>query len=430
MRICLHIDGIGFDQIQSFVHGNEGETVTFLNGNSADETSLIAVGVLDVLELKSERSAFDQLKTFVGQKKDWYFGYMSYDLKNDVEKLTSKNNDGLEFPVLHFYRPRFVIKWDGSSLSLSYDNDFDTELSARQWLGDKIETKTLELEMAPVEMESRETRTSYLEKIEALQQHIQVGDIYEINFCQEFYAEHVDVNPIQLYAAMNKRTKAPFSCFYQHGDFALMSASPERFLKKQGQRIVSQPIKGTIRRGVDEREDQLLKEQLFNDPKERGENVMIVDLVRNDLSRTAKKGSVKVDELFGIYSFETVHQMISTVSSELRDDCHLIDAIKAAFPMGSMTGAPKVCAMQLIEEHEITRRGLYSGAVGYISPEGDADFNVVIRSLLYNSKRQYLSLMVGGAITARSQPELEYEECLLKAEAIIEVLQGVSSAVS
>ena len=245
-----------------------------------------------------------------------------------------------------------------------------------------------------------------------------------MNFCHEFYAENAIVDPFEVYLKLNRVSPMPFSCFYRNKDKYLMCASPERFLKKEGSKIISQPIKGTIKRGVTPKEDEALKNQLLNDPKERSENVMIVDLVRNDLSRTAKKGSVKVDELFGIYSFPQVQQMISTVSAEVKEEHHFVDVIKYAFPMGSMTGAPKIKAMELIEKYETTKRGLYSGTAGYITPAGDFDFNVVIRSILYNASEKYLSFTVGNAITHNSISESEYEECLLKAKAMFEVLEN------
>lgn len=198
----------------------------------------------------------------------------------------------------------------------------------------------------------------------------------------------------------------------------------ERFLKKEGNKLISQPIKGTIRRGSEPTEDQALAEQLQNDPKERAENVMIVDLVRNDLARSSTPGSVQVEELFGIYPFPIVHQMTSTVSSRLRTECSGLDALKAAFPMGSMTGAPKIMSMQLIDRYELTRRGIYSGAIGYFTPEGNFDFNVVIRTLVYDASRQYASLQVGSAITYDSIPEKEYEECFVKIKGWIEALES------
>ena len=273
-------------------------------------------------------------------------------------------------------------------------------------------------------IKARVSRTEYIENVEAIKQHIQRGDIYEMNYCQEFYAESSELNTLEVFRALNHISNAPFSCYLKIGNCYLISASPERFIKKDGSHIISQPIKGTQRRSADKEEDARLKAELFENQKERSENVMIVDLVRNDLSRIAKKDSVKVDELFGVYTFDQVHHMISTISCELRKDKVLKDIFEATFPMGSMTGAPKIRAMELIEKFEQTKRGLYSGAVGYISPEGDFDFNVVIRSMQYNALNKYLSFMVGGAITIGSDAELEYEECLVKAKALFEVLEG------
>ncbi|MEO5675183.1 MAG: anthranilate synthase component I family protein, partial [Chitinophagales bacterium] len=215
---------------------------------------------------------------------------------------------------------------------------------------------------------------------------------------------------------------APLACFLKHGEKFLLSASPERFLKKESRKIISQPMKGTISRSNHAESDEHAKELLGTDEKEKAENVMIVDLVRNDLARSAVAGSVSVEELFGIYSFPRVHQMISTVSATLRNDVHFTEAIRNAFPMGSMTGAPKVMAMQLIDKYEKVKRGLFSGSAGYITPGGDFDFNVVIRSLLYNRESRYLSFQTGSAITHDCNPEKEYEECLLKAQAIMSTL--------
>ena len=228
---------------------------------------------------------------------------------------------------------------------------------------------------------------------------------------------------MNLFQKLYQISQAPFSCYFRIKDLYIMSASPERFLKRMGDKIISQPIKGTSKRGDNPSEDDQLKKQLYESNKERTENVMVVDLVRNDLSKTAAKSSVNVEELFGVYSFKQVHQMISTISSRIKKGIHSLDVIKGAFPMGSMTGMPKISAMELIEKYETTKRGVYSGSIGYFTPEGDFDFNVVIRSILYNSRRKYASFMVGGAITFNSDPELEYEECLLKAKALFKVLE-------
>ncbi|WP_316933289.1 anthranilate synthase component I family protein [Pedobacter lusitanus] len=267
-------------------------------------------------------------------------------------------------------------------------------------------------------------RKTYLSKVNELREHIARGDIYEVNFCQEFFAENAAINPYEVYLNLNKLSPTPFSGFFKlHGKY-ILSASPERFLCKRGEQLISQPIKGTAKRSHNQIEDELIKTALKNNLKEQAENVMIVDLVRNDLTKSAIRGTVKVNELFGIYSFPQVHQMISTVSCRMNPELHPVEAIANTFPMGSMTGAPKVRAMELIEETECSRRGIYSGAFGYFDPEGDFDFNVVIRSILYNEEKKYLSFQVGGAITFASSAEAEYEECMLKASAMIKTLKG------
>ena len=261
----------------------------------------------------------------------------------------------------------------------------------------------------------------YIEQVEKLKKHIQIGNIYEINFCQEFIAKNVEINyPLDVYFKLNKITQAPFSSFFHTGDYTVFCGSPERFLKREGNTVLSEPIKGTAKRGKTGEEDEKLKNDLINDPKERAENIMIVDLVRNDLSKIATKNSVTVNDLCKIHTFETVHQMISSISCEIKENTPFIDIIKATFPMGSMTGVPKIRAMELIEEHESFKRGLYSGSIGYIKPNGDFDFNVVIRSLLYNKAKKLLSCSVGGAITDLSSPEKEYEECLTKVQRILD----------
>jgi para-aminobenzoate synthetase component 1 len=278
--------------------------------------------------------------------------------------------------------------------------------------------------LGDIVIQSKIKKTEYINSVNRLKQHIHKGDIYEVNFCQEFYAKNAFINTVEIFEKLNQISEAPFSAYCKFDTHYALCASPERFLQKRANKLISQPIKGTIKRSTNKTEDEQLKHELQNSNKERSENVMIVDLVRNDFSRIAKTGSVKVEELFGIYSFKQLHQMISTLSCELKENIHFTDIIKSTFPMGSMTGAPKVSAMKLIEEYESTKRGLYSGAIGYINPEGNFDFNVVIRSILYNSENNYLSFMVGSAITDKAIAEEEYEECLLKAKAMFEVLKN------
>jgi para-aminobenzoate synthetase component 1 len=266
------------------------------------------------------------------------------------------------------------------------------------------------------------SKTEYLHKVGKMLEYIHHGVVYEANFCMEFFAEETIINPVATFGALNAISKAPFATFFKNNTHFAMSASPERYLKKMGEKCISQPIKGTSRRFEDREEDELSKINLANDPKERSENIMIVDLVRNDLSKTAQKGSVIVEELCEIYSFLQVHQMISTIASLIKPEFSPSDALKTTFPMGSMTGAPKISAMNCIEELEETKRGFYSGSVGYFTPDNNFDFNVIIRSILYNEAEKYVSFSVGSAITSKSEPESEYKECLLKARAMRLVL--------
>lgn len=367
-------------------------------------------------------NAFEDLKQYQQITKDWLFGYLSYDLKNDVEDLQSNNFDGLDFPDLFFFQPKKIFLLRGNEVEIQYLNMCDDEVE-EDFTEINLQTKQVELQTAALEIQQRISKENYLEKVATMLSHIHQGNIYEANFCMEFYAENAVLNPLDKFFKLNEISQPPFAVFFKNHTQFLLSASPERYLKKEGELLISQPIKGTSKRFLDPILDEESKSKLTADPKERAENIMITDLVRNDLSHTAQKGSVQVTELCGIYSFMQVHQMISTVTSKLDYQYSAIDAIKKSFPMGSMTGAPKISAMKIIEELEETKRGLYSGAVGYFRPNGDFDFNVIIRSILYNQKNKYTSFSVGSAITALSIPENEYEECLLKAKAMREVLQ-------
>ncbi len=366
-------------------------------------------------------NAFEDLKQYQQTTRDWLFGYLSYDLKNNVEDLGSNNFDGLDFPDLFFFQPKKLFLLKGKTLEIQYLNMCDEELE------DDFE-HILELHSEfsisnePITIQQRISKENYLNKVSNVLHHIQQGDIYEANFCMEFFAEKATINPFQKFTTLNQISKPPFAVFFKNNNHFLLSATPERYLRKEGEILLSQPIKGTAKRFQDAIEDQKSKAELALDPKERSENIMITDLVRNDLSRTAQKGSVEVKELCGIYSFMQVHQMISTITSKLDPQYSAVDALRTTFPMGSMTGAPKVSAMKIIEAQEETKRGLYSGAVGYFTPIGDFDFNVVIRSILYNQEKKYVSFSVGSAITSQSIPEKEYEECLLKAKAMRQVL--------
>lgn len=369
---------------------------------------------------------YNNLERYISGTDDFINGFLSYDLKNQSENLKSDNFDGLDMPLMHFFQPEFTFRFmEKNKLEVGYLPERINEAEVIDLCGN-IERGIPDVNEMPnrnIALSCRVLKPEYLENINKIKEHIQLGDVYELNYCIEFFAENAEIEPLAVYEKLSNISPAPFSCFYKVDNMYLICASPERFLKKEGNKIIAQPMKGTARRSNDTAEDTQIKEQLIANEKERAENVMIVDLVRNDLSKTALQQSVKVDELFGVFSFPQVHQMVSTVSSEMRDDVDSVDVIKSAFPMGSMTGAPKVKAMELIEKFETTRRGLFSGAAGYFTPEGDFDFNVVIRSIQYNADKKYLSFMVGSAITINSDPEKEYEECLLKAKALIEALK-------
>jgi para-aminobenzoate synthetase component 1 len=362
-------------------------------------------------------SAFEALRVFQERKAEWMFGLFSYDLKNELEALPSAKADLLQFPDLYFFVPEYLIAVKNGTVEIIYGPPGLIE-DIHNW---KLQSDTTS---NSVLIQAKLDKAAYVAKVEELRRHILEGDIYEINFCQEFFAENARIDPYQVYQKLNRLSPTPFSGYFKIRDKYILSASPERFLCKRGNKLYSQPIKGTARRSTLPQEDLEIRLALQNSAKEQAENVMIVDLVRNDLTRCAVPGTVKVEELFGIYSFPQVHQMISTVSCELNPDINLADAIRYCFPMGSMTGAPKVRAMQLIDEIELSKRGIYSGAFGYFSPDGDFDFNVVIRSILYNENSGYLSFQVGGAITYASSAEAEYEECLLKASAIVRTLKN------
>lgn len=378
---------------------------------------LVALDALEVLQAPAG-NAFTQLQNKLDSEPDWWFGYLAYDLKNEVEKLESHNPDGLQFPDMVFFRPRHVFAIKDEVVML-YSDDRHPMRMVKQLQDiplpepDTTANKTFA---------TRFSREEYLHTVRQLKQHIKDGDVYEINFCQEFFIDDITLNPTATFMRFNDISAAPFSAYFKENGHYTLCCSPERFLQKQGNKLISQPIKGTRKRSLNPAQDERYKADLEDSIKDRAENVMIVDLVRNDLARSCQPGSVQVEELFGIHTFRQVHHMISTVVGKLRPDVPPVEAIKKAFPMGSMTGAPKVRMMQLAEQYERSRRGVYSGAIGYFTPEGDFDLNVVIRSLFYNADNKYLSFHTGGAIVWDSVPEEEYEECLVKGDAMLKAV--------
>ena len=426
MRTTLHKDIADAKRFkdQLILWSQQFREVILLDSNEYDQKyssydCVLAVDAFTAIKTDTH-NAFEDLKQYQQTTKDWIFGYMAYDLKNNVEVLQSNNFDGLDFPDLFFFQPKKLFLLKGNQLEMQYlrlcDDEMEEDLSAIS----KFSVFTYESSV--IEVEQRVSKEDYLKKVGKMLEHIHRGDIYEANFCMEFFAENTAINPIEIYQKLNAISKPPFAVYFKNHTNYLLCASPERYLRKEDTKVISQPIKGTAKRFADKNLDKNAKTDLSNNPKERSENIMIVDLVRNDLSHTATIGSVEVEELCGIYSFEQVHQMISTVVSQVENTTSPVEILRTTFPMGSMTGAPKISAMKIIEELEETKRGLYSGAVGYFKPNGDFDFNVVIRSILYNSANEYVSFSVGSAITSLAIPEQEYAECLLKAKAMFDVL--------
>ena len=422
-----------FEDIENFKNqlltwAQQFDDVVWLDSNNYEQNYSSYDAVLAVDAFTSIQTdyfqGFVKLKEYYSTTKDWIFGYLTYDLKNDVEVLKSNNYDALGFPDLYFFQPKKLYLLKGNQVEIQYLNCVDDELEADLNTIKNIKEEQSDSLCSDIKIKLRIHKDEYFDKVNTMLTHIHRGDIYEANFCQEFFAENTCINPLETYKKLNNISKPPFASFVKLQDKYVLCASPERYIKKEDDIIISQPIKGTAERSESIAEDNQLKTDLLNDEKERSENIMIVDLVRNDLSKTALKGSVEVKELCKIYTFDQVHQMISTVTSKVDVKTHPIDIIKSTFPMGSMTGAPKISAMKIIEHLEETKRGVYSGAIGYFSPNGNFDFNVVIRSILYNATKKYVSYSVGGAITAKSIPLKEYEECLVKAKAMREVLEN------
>lgn len=413
---------------QLFLWAQQFDQVVYLDSNAYKEApqkfeAVLAVKANTSVE-SSCKNAFSKLRAFKEQTNDWIFGFLTYDLKNDIEDLKSENDDGLNFPDLYFFQPEKLFFIEKNTLTASYLKEAAQEIEKDL---NHIQNTVINTESSTsqnIKIKLRIHKDEYIQKVNSLLSHIQRGDIYEANFCQEFYAEGTTINPAETFLKLNEVSKAPFASFLKYNTKYLLSASPERYLKKEGTTVISQPIKGTAKRSKDKKQDAKLKKELTHSEKERSENIMIVDLVRNDLSRIAEKNSVQVTELCKAYTFKQVHQLISTISCQVSSDTAAVDIVKATFPMGSMTGAPKISAMKLIEQIEKTKRGLYSGTLGYFSPDNNFDFSVIIRSILYNSQKKYVSYSVGGAITAKSDAFMEYEECLLKAKAMREVLEG------
>ncbi|MGY6523036.1 MAG: anthranilate synthase component I family protein [Mongoliitalea sp.] len=344
-------------------------------------------------------------------------GILSYDYKNQLEKLRSENQVIVAVPDSVFFEAALSIQLEKQRIIIQSEHPEQILLQIQ-------EHQVAESKNPPVQIQALSSREQYIAHVRSIQQHIEEGDMYELNYCLGYTFEKSNWNPVAAFRELMQLSPMPFSVFLKAQHQYLIGASPERFLKKTGSTLIAQPIKGTIRRGSNPAEDLELAQTLLNSEKERAENLMIVDLMRNDLSKVSVTGSVAVEELFGVYAFPRVHQMISTVSSQVREEISISEIFKATFPMGSMTGAPKIKCMELIEQYENFKRGWFSGSVGIIDASGDFDFNVIIRSIIYNQQTGKGYFAVGSAITYDADPAYEYEECQLKASAMRQVLEG------
>jgi para-aminobenzoate synthetase component 1 len=385
--------------------------------------SLFAFGKIDSLEL-NEFESLSKADGFIDQHKGQYvFSCISYDVKNSIEKLTSSNSDFILFPYAIFWTAKLVLTIvdDQFVIIEGGGNDIDFD-EVEVFVSAFIKEQETSLAVQNVQFHPSISKEFYLTKIDQAKEQIQLGNVYELNFCQQFVASNVkEINSSLLFHRLYKMTEAPFSVYVKWINWEVFCGSPERFIQRKGSKMITQPIKGTIQRGKTALEDEQFINQLSNNPKEISENMMITDLVRNDLSKIALRGSVCVEELIGVHTFKTLHHLISTVACELNEEVTFSTIFEAMFPMGSMTGAPKLSVMRITEELESFKRGIYSGTIGCIHPSGDFDFNVVIRSLVYNQTLRTLSCAVGSAITIESDPESEYNECLTKVKRIIEL---------
>lgn len=379
---------------------------------------MAAAGALQTFEAEPG-NAFSTLEA-AANTHQWLFGHIGYDCKNEVERLDSSLPGHTGFPGFFLFQPEIILILEAETVQIASV----IKPAAEIWneIMAAVTTSHKKVTSGYLHLNSRFTKEEYTQTVNRLKEHIHRGDCYEINFCQEFFAEEALIDPLAAYLSLTAASPNPFSGFYRVRNSYLICASPERFLQKKGTALISQPIKGTWKRSCENDNEE--RNALQRDAKERSENIMVADLVRNDLSKICTSGSVTVTELCGAYTFPQVHHLVSTITGTVEPGTAITPIMKALFPMGSMTGAPKKKVMELVEQYEKTKRGIFSGALGFITPNGDFDFNVVIRSMMYNTANNYLSYLAGSGITFYCDAEKEYEECLLKAQAIEKVLRG------
>lgn len=367
---------------------------------------------------------FSQLRTLLATYGDAHLsspsftgamGYLGYDIQHQIESLPPSPAGTHSLPIAHIA----IYSW-----AIVQDHENKTCWVEGYDIPEQFPSPTNSMPTACPSIERWQptvSREDYAKAIEYIKTAINKGDVYQVNFTQEFYA-HTQAQALDIYQAVAKVVPSSYSAFIPLGDSAIISISPERFISCDGSTVVSQPIKGTRRRHQDPESDRLIAEQLQNATKDRAENLMIVDLMRNDLARVAQAGSVKVTELFGLHSFKNVHHLISTVEAKLSHSADIIDLLQATLPGGSITGAPKVRAMQLINELEHSNRSAYCGSIVRIGFDGSLDSSICIRTLVKSNDR--LSIWGGGGIVADSVTEEEQQESRDKIDIFIKALGG------
>jgi len=404
------------------------------NGNPFD----VVNNLLEIYHLDSS----SPLLPFIGGA----VGYFSYDLCHFIERLPGTAVDDLKLPECYLGFYDLVLAFDNLEnkayiISTGFPELRETERIERATrrlneVKDKLANApsssteapfmSISSPMEPVTLKGGFTHKEYVDAVEKARQYIIAGDIFEVNLSQRFEAE-LSITPYELYRRLRQINPAPFACYLGFDEVSVVSASPERFLRLRGDRVETRPIKGTRPRGKTPEEDEALANELLSSTKDRAENIMIVDLERNDLGRVCRFGTVKVTELAILEVFPTVFHLTSTVEGRLREGKNGIDLLKATFPGGSITGAPKVRAMEIIDELEPSRRSVYTGNIGYLSFNGDLDLNIAIRTFLVKGRKAYFQ--VGGAVVYDSDPEAEYQETLDKARALIDALNMAAPGV-
>ena len=409
--------------------------------NSLGRYSFISARPFKLLKYNSNEQPLERLRTELNRyqaqnKTELPFvggavGYLSYDLSHSIEELPQTAKSDFELPDLYFGLYNWVLvvdHWQEEVYFASPDLDKTAEQKMKREVISEIQTtekdnisQQLCSNIEYNDLESNFTRADYIAAIKQVQDYIAAGEIYQANLSQKFTGR-VNCSGYQLYKRLREISPAPFGSFLQFPRFEILSNSPERFIKVRNNRIETRPIKGTRPRGKTEKEDEQMRQELLASEKDKAELLMIVDLERNDLAKISKVGSVKVPELYQLEEYENVHHLVATIKAELKDNKDIVDLIKAVFPGGSITGAPKVRAMEIIDELEPNQRNIYTGAIGYLGFDGNLDLNIAIRTILKRGPK--ISFQVGGGITWDSDPVAEYKETLYKGEAIIKAVRG------